>query len=82
MNCPATRNQASAGLINHDVNGLLVPPGDAAALAAAISGIRGDPGTAARLAAVPRTAQRCTWPALARQVAAIYQQVSRRTKAG
>jgi phenylacetate-CoA ligase len=41
-------------LIDHDVNGLLVPPGDATALAAAVSRILGDPGTAARLAAAAR----------------------------
>jgi 2-deoxystreptamine N-acetyl-D-glucosaminyltransferase/2-deoxystreptamine glucosyltransferase len=60
-------------LIEHDRNGLLVPPGDAAALAAAISRVLTEPGTAARLAAAAQqTAQRYTWPALARQVATIY----------
>lgn len=64
-------------LVDHDVNGLLVPPGDTAALAAAISRVLTQPATAARLAAAARqTAQRYTWPALARQVAAVYLQVT------
>jgi glycosyltransferase involved in cell wall biosynthesis len=54
-----------------------VPPGDAAALAAAISRILAEPGTAARLAAAARhTAQQYTWPALARQVAGVYLEVT------
>ncbi len=64
-------------LVDHDVNGLLVPPGDTAALAAAISRVLTQPATAARLASAARqTAQRYTWPALARQVAAVYLQVT------
>ena len=53
-------------------------PGDAAALAAAISRVLAEPGTAARLAAAAarQTAQRYTWPALARQVAAVYLQLT------
>ena len=73
----ASRVGGIPALVDHDVNGLLVPPGDAAALAAAISRILTEPGTAARLAAAARqTAQRYTWPALARQVAAAYLQVT------
>ena len=64
-------------LVDHDVNGLLVPPGDPGALAAAISRVLAEPSTAARLAAAARqTAQRYTWPALARQVAAAYLHVT------
>ena len=71
----ASRVGGIPALVDHDVNGLLVPPGDAAALAAAISRVLTEPGTAARLAAAARqTAQRYTWPALARQVAAAYLQ--------
>jgi glycogen(starch) synthase len=73
----ASRVGGIPALIDHDVNGLLVPPGDAAALAAAITRVLTEPDTAARLAAAARqTAQRYTWPALARQVAAVYLQVT------
>ena len=73
----ASRVGGIPALVDHDVNGLLVPPGDPAALAAAISRVLAEPGTAARLAAAARqTAQRYTWPTLARQVAAVYLQVT------
>jgi glycogen synthase len=73
----ASRVGGIPALVEDDVNGLLVPPGDPAALAAAISRVLAEPGTAARLAAAGRqTAQRYTWPALARQVAAVYLQVT------
>jgi len=73
----ASRVGGIPALVDHDVNGLLVPPGDPAALAAAISRVLAEPGTAPRLAAAARqTAQRYTWPALARQVAAVYLQLT------
>lgn len=73
----ASRVGGVPALVDHDVNGLLVPPGDAAALAAAISRVLAEPGTAARLsAAARRTAEGYTWPALARRVAAVYQDVT------
>jgi 2-deoxystreptamine N-acetyl-D-glucosaminyltransferase/2-deoxystreptamine glucosyltransferase len=63
-------------LVDHDVNGLLVPPGDAAALASAITRLLTEPDTAARLsAAARRTAGRYSWPALARQVAVVYREL-------
>ena len=73
----ASRVGGIPALVDHDVNGLLVPPGDAGALAAAISRVLTEPGTAARLAAAARqTAQRYTWPVLARQVASAYLEVT------
>lgn len=77
----ATRAGGIPALIDHDVNGLLVPPADPAALAAAISRVLTQPGTATRLAAAARTtAQHYTWPALARQVAAVYLDVTRKPR--
>jgi hypothetical protein len=43
----ASRVGATPALVSHDVNGLLVPPGDPAALAAAITRILTELGTAA-----------------------------------
>lgn len=77
----ASRVGGIPALIDHDVNGLLVPPGDAAALAAAISRVLTEPDTAARLATAARqTAQRYAWPALARQVAAVYLQLTQKPR--
>ena len=51
------------------VDGLLVPPADAAALAAAVGDLLEDPGRAARLAKAGReVARRSTWPSVARAV--------------
>ncbi len=69
----ASRVGGIPALVDHDVNGLLVPPGDPAALAAAITRVLAEPGTAARLsAAAGLTAERYAWPALAREVALLY----------
>jgi glycogen synthase len=74
----ASRVGGIATLVDHDVNGLLVPPGEAAALAAALTRVLTEPGTAARLsAAARRTAARYAWPALAREVAAVYAEALR-----
>jgi glycosyltransferase involved in cell wall biosynthesis len=53
-----------------------VPPRNAAALAAAISRVLTEPGTARLAAAARQTAQRYTWPVLARQIAAAYLEVT------
>jgi glycosyltransferase involved in cell wall biosynthesis len=73
----ASRVGGIPALVEHDVNGLLVPPGDADALAAAITRVLTEPSTAARLsAAARRTAAGYAWPALARRVAMVYQEVT------
>ena len=69
----ASRVGGIPALVDHDLDGLLVPPRNAAA----ISRVLTEPGTAARLAAAARqTAQRYTWPVLARQIAAAYLEVT------
>lgn len=78
----ASRIGGIPALVDHDVNGLLVPPGDAGALAAAITRVLTEPGTAARLsAAARRTAEGYAWPTLARQVATVYREVTGRPAA-
>jgi glycosyltransferase involved in cell wall biosynthesis len=75
----ATRVGGTADLVDDGVNGLLVAPGDPAALAAAISRVLPDPAMAARLSsAARRTAAAYAWPDLARQVLDVYQQVTGR----
>ena len=58
--------------------GVLVPPGDAAALAAAIDRLATAPDERLRLAAASRVhAERWSWPAIARRQAALYRMVAR-----
>lgn len=55
---------------------LLVPPGDAGGLAAALAAVLADPGTAARLRdAGPRRAAAFTWRRCAEQTAAVYREL-------
>ena len=73
----ATRVGGTADLVHDSVNGLLVAPGDPAALAAAISRVLTGPAAAARLsAAARRTAAGYAWPDLARDVLQVYRQVN------
>jgi 2-deoxystreptamine N-acetyl-D-glucosaminyltransferase/2-deoxystreptamine glucosyltransferase len=73
----ATRVGGTADLVHDGVNGLLVPPGDPAALAAAVSAVLADPAAAARLAAAARrTAAGYAWPDLARAVLQVYRHVT------
>ena len=48
-------------VIDDGVNGVLVPPGESAALAAAVSGVLTDPARAARLGAAGRCAAETVW---------------------
>lgn len=63
--------------VTHEGTGLLVPPRDPAALAAAIRHLQGDPATARRLAVAgrARVEREFSSDATARQVAAVYEQV-------
>jgi len=61
-------------IVQHEKTGLLVPPGDASALAAAIERLARDPGLGARLGEAGRrdTGERFSWPAIVRQWEACY----------
>jgi glycosyltransferase involved in cell wall biosynthesis len=63
-------------VVHHGVTGLLVPPGDVDALAAALDRLAADAGLRARLAAgaLARAAE-YAWPRLAARVASVYARV-------
>jgi 2-deoxystreptamine N-acetyl-D-glucosaminyltransferase/2-deoxystreptamine glucosyltransferase len=66
-------------VVRHGETGLLVPPGDVAALAAALDRVVADPVLRARLAdGARRRSQQYSWPVLAARVSAVY----RRGRAG
>jgi glycosyltransferase involved in cell wall biosynthesis len=66
-----------AAMVRHDETGLLVPPLDADALAAAVLALLRDPARAARLARRAREeCDRYTWPAVRDQWASVYAPVS------
>jgi glycosyltransferase involved in cell wall biosynthesis len=71
----ATRVGASAGLIEDGVHGLLVPPGDEAALAAAVGRLAGDAGLRVRLGAAARRRAACDYSrqAMVRRFERFYQ---------
>ncbi|MGY1697014.1 glycosyltransferase [Geodermatophilus sp. SYSU D00814] len=63
-------------VVRHGVTGLLVPPGDADALAAALDRVTGDDVLRARLAAGARArSAEYGWPALSARVAGVYDRV-------
>jgi glycosyltransferase involved in cell wall biosynthesis len=61
----ASRLGQLEGLIRHGINGLLCPPGDAAALAATLAGLRADPGLRRQLGETARATvlRQHTWEA-------------------
>jgi glycosyltransferase involved in cell wall biosynthesis len=61
----ASRLGQLEGLIRHGINGLLCPPGDAAALADTLAGLRADPGLRRRLGETARATvlRQHTWEA-------------------
>ncbi len=67
-------------VVRHGVTGLLVPPGDVDALAAALDRVAGEPGLRARLAAGARARSAdYGWPALSARVLAVYDRALGRT---
>ena len=65
-------------IVEHERTGLLVPPGDEGALAAALARLAGDPALARALgeAGYRRLTERFTWDAIVSKWIAIYRQVS------
>jgi len=63
-------------VIDHGRSGVLVPPGDAAGVAAAVRSLQSDPARAKQMSAAAATAARgYTWERVARETAAFYQRL-------
>jgi glycosyltransferase involved in cell wall biosynthesis len=75
--CVGSRVGGISETIVDDVTGLLVPPGNTAALAEAVGRLADDPALRQRMgsAAHEVARERFTWPVLAGQVAAVYREV-------
>lgn len=73
----ATRLGIFRELLTDGVHGRLVPPGDPAALAAALAELLADPGRAARMGArvAEAAAQVASWNEIAQRTTALYEQV-------
>jgi glycosyltransferase involved in cell wall biosynthesis len=74
----ASRVAGIPDIVEHDVNGLLVPPGDSAALAGALDRLVREAGTRARLARAARetAVHRLTWEEAARCFEEAYAQAA------
>ncbi|HEX6737726.1 MAG TPA: glycosyltransferase family 4 protein [Vicinamibacteria bacterium] len=73
----ATDLPSSREVLRHDETALLVPPGDAAALGAAVGSLLGDPALAERLArGAFAAAPAYSWEARARALAALFAEVA------
>ncbi len=67
-------------VLDHGRSGVLFPPGDTAALAAAVTGLLADPGRRAVLAAAgPATAARYDWSVVGERIEAVYAVVRERS---
>jgi glycosyltransferase involved in cell wall biosynthesis len=74
----ASRVAGMPDVVTHDLNGLLVPPGDPAALAEALERLRDDAALRTRLGAAARrdAAERLSWEAAARAFEECYAQAA------
>lgn len=70
-------------IVEHEATGLLVPPGDVAALAAALERYRDDPAFAARMAdaGAARVAERFSWSSIVDRLVSLYRSVAQRRTA-
>ena len=73
----ASRLPGVRTVVDHERTGLLVPPGDAAALAVALAALLADPARRAAMGAAGQVAvtERYTWPHIAAQLETIYHTV-------
>ena len=78
----ATASGGIVDIVRHEETGLLVPPGDAVALAGAVRRYQADPELAQRLAAAGAewVAERFSWSRIVGDLASLYRQLSLRTE--
>ncbi len=78
--CPVVASDAASlpEIVEHEVSGLLVPPNEPAAIAAALARLRGDPGLWRRLSAGARkrVEERFTWERVVERCLAAYEEAA------